>query len=192
VIRDLLLAPNQLTLLRLIFAPLIILCVLANRWNWAITLFVLAGVSDALDGLLARWLHQQSVLGRYLDPIADKLLLSVLFLVLSIAHKIPWRFTVLVLSRDITIMVTAAVLYVVVGYRGFRPSIFGKIATNTQVGALFFVLLYQVHHVPWVFLVRRGFLWIAFAFTLISGVHYAIVTAQRLRQEQNGGTNTPQ
>ena len=69
MIRDLLLAPNQLTLLRLVFAPFIILCVLDNRWDAALALFVLAGLSDALDGLLARKLHQQSVLGRYLTPL---------------------------------------------------------------------------------------------------------------------------
>jgi cardiolipin synthase len=182
VIRDLLLAPNQLTLLRLIFVPFIILCVLDNRWPWALGLFLLAGLSDALDGLLARKLHQQSVLGRYLDPIADKLLLSVLFLVLSTTHKIPWRYTVLVFSRDICIVITAAVLYVVASYREFRPSVFGKIATTAQVGALLFVLLYQINRDPWVFWLRRGFLWLTLAFTLISGIHYAIVTSQRMRE----------
>jgi cardiolipin synthase len=186
VIRDLLLAPNQLTLLRLIFSPLIILCVLDNRWYWAMALFLLAGLTDALDGLLARLLQQQSVLGQYLDPIADKLLLSVLFLVLSITHKIPWRFTVLVFSRDICIVLTSAVLYVVAGYRGFRPSIFGKIATLSQIGALLFVLLFQVEHVSWVFWLRKGFLWLTFAFTLISGIHYAVVTGQRMRRHETG------
>lgn len=188
MIRDLLLAPNQLTLLRLVFAPFIILCVLDNRWDAALALFVLAGLSDALDGLLARKLHQQSVLGRYLDPIADKLLLSVLFLVLSATHKIPWRYTVLVFSRDVCILITSALLYVVVSYREFRPSVFGKAATTAQVCALFFVLLYQINGDPWVFWTRRAFLWLTFAFTLISGIHYAIVTSQRMRQLHSRST----
>src|SRR5215813_13931918 len=94
-------APNQLTLARLAFLPFVIIKIVDGHYGWALVLFVLAGLSDGLDGLLARRLHQQTLLGQYLDPIADKLLLSTTFLVLSIAHKIPWKFTVLVFSRDI-------------------------------------------------------------------------------------------
>jgi cardiolipin synthase len=119
-------APNQLTLLRMVFVPFIIINLVDGRYSWALTLFILAGVSDALDGLLARTLKQQTLLGQYLDPIADKLLLSTTFLVLSILHKIPWKFTVLVFSRDISILGVSAVLYAIAGLRDFRPSIFGK------------------------------------------------------------------
>ena len=108
MIRQLLTAPNQLTLLRLIFIPFIVIFVLDQEWGWALGLFVLAGLTDNLDGLLARLLKQKTVLGQYLDPIADKLLLSTLFLVLSFAGKIPWKFTVLVFSRDVGIVVTSA------------------------------------------------------------------------------------
>ena len=66
---------NQLTLLRLIFIPFVIINVLDQNYGWALLLFVAAGLSDALDGVLARWLEQQTLLGQYLDPIADKLLL---------------------------------------------------------------------------------------------------------------------
>jgi cardiolipin synthase len=104
-------APNQLTLLRLIFIPFIIISVLESEYPWAVGLFVLAGISDALDGMLARWLKQKTVLGQYLDPIADKLLLSSLFLVLSFVKLIPWKFTILVFSRDVLILVISAVLY---------------------------------------------------------------------------------
>src|SRR6202163_1602852 len=97
-------APNQLTLLRMIFVPFIVIELVEGRYFWALVLFVIAGFSDGLDGLLARKLHQQTLLGQYLDPIADKLLLSTLFLVLSILHRIPWKFTVLVFSRDLTIL----------------------------------------------------------------------------------------
>ena len=97
---QLLTAPNQLTLLRLVFIPFIVISIVDGHYGWALILFVLAGFSDGLDGLLARTLKQQTVLGQYLDPIADKLLLSTLFLVLSIRHKIAWKFTVLVFSRD--------------------------------------------------------------------------------------------
>ncbi|HZT00621.1 MAG TPA: CDP-alcohol phosphatidyltransferase family protein, partial [Terriglobales bacterium] len=110
-------APNQLTLLRMLFLPFIVISLVDERYTIALILFVLAGISDGLDGLLARRLHQQTLLGQYLDPIADKLLLSTLFLVLSILHKIPWKYTVLVFGRDIAILVTSAVLYTIAGLR---------------------------------------------------------------------------
>ena len=84
-------APNQITLLRLIFIPFVIISVFDAHWRWALALLLAAAASDALDGLLARTLKQQTLLGQYLDPIADKLLLSSLFLVLSFVKKIPWR-----------------------------------------------------------------------------------------------------
>jgi len=188
VIRDLLLAPNQITLLRLIFVPLIVICVVDSEWRWALALFVAAGLSDGLDGLLARKLHQQSLLGQYLDPIADKLLLSSLFLVLSFLNKIPWRYTVLVLSRDICIVLTVAVLFAVGSYRDFRPSIFGKLNTAAQVGALFFILLFQVSQHRWTYWTTRGLLWLTFALTLTSGIHYVFLTGARMRQSQARGS----
>ena len=89
---QLLTSPNQLTLLRMSFLPFIVIKLVDGRYGVALTLFVLAGMSDGLDGLLARTLKQQTVLGQYLDPIADKMLLSTVFLVLSILHKIPWKY----------------------------------------------------------------------------------------------------
>jgi cardiolipin synthase len=181
VIRDLRLAPNQLTLLRLIFVPFIVMNVFDRHWRVALLLFVLAGISDGLDGLLARLLHQKTVLGQYLDPIADKILLSGLFLVLSLVQKIPWRYTALVFSRDICIMATAAVLYTVANFRDFRPSMLGKANTGAQVGALFFVLLSQVFRTDWIVATKHGFLWLVFALTLGSGIHYTFVIGQRLK-----------
>jgi len=126
---QLLTAPNQLTLLRMLFLPFIVNSFLDQHYTTALVLFVLAGLSDGLDGLLARRLHQQTTLGQYLDPIADKLLLSTLFLVLSVLHKIPWKYTVMVFSRDMAILATSAVLYTIAGLRNFSPSIFGKANT---------------------------------------------------------------
>ena len=174
-------APNQLTLLRLIFIPFVITNVLDDNWHWALSLLVLAGLSDALDGWLARALDQRTMLGQYLDPIADKLLLSSLFLVLSIAHKIPWKYTELVLSRDVCILATCTALYATVGFRDFRPSIFGKINTVCQIAAVFFVVLAQVVTTASVVALKDAFLYATFAFTLLSGIHYILVTGQRLR-----------
>jgi cardiolipin synthase (CMP-forming) len=173
-------APNQLTLLRLIFIPFVIINILDANYGWALILFVLAGLSDALDGTLARLLNQRTTLGTYLDPIADKLLLSSVFLVLSFTGQIAWKYTVLVFSRDIGILVVSAVLYATTSLRDFRPSIFGKINTGAQVGAVFFVMLSRVDQSWWIMMTRRSFLWGTFAFTLISGIHYIILTGQRL------------
>jgi cardiolipin synthase len=178
-------APNQLTLLRLIFIPFVITNVLDNNWRWALGLLILAGVSDALDGWLARALNQRTLLGQYLDPIADKLLLSSLFLVLSFARKIPWKYTVLVLSRDLCIIATAMALYATVGLRDFRPSIYGKINTVCQIAAVFFVVLSQVVATPAVELLERLFLYATFAFTLLSGIHYIFDTGKRLRHSNH-------
>ena len=181
MLRQLLTAPNQLTLLRLIFIPFIIINIVDNNHRWALTLLVIAGLSDALDGLLARTLHQQTKLGQYLDPIADKLLLSTLFLVLSILHRIPWKYTVLVFSRDLCILFTCAVLYATTSIRDFRPSIYGKINTGAQVVTIFFVLLFQVDSAPWIYYCRKVGLYATFAFTLVSGLHYVFQIGQRVR-----------
>ena len=127
-LRQILYAPNQLTLLRMIFLPFIVINVVKHDFKWALALFVLAGLSDGLDGLLARTLHQQTLLGQYLDPIADKLLMSTMFLVLSIEHQIPWKYTIVVFSRDVSILIISGVLFMIAGLRDFRPSIFGKAA----------------------------------------------------------------
>src|SRR5579864_4510816 len=174
--------PNQLTMLRMMFLPFIVLTLLDKHYQWALWLFVLAGISDGLDGLLARTLHQQTQVGQYLDPIADKLLLSTLFLVLSILHKIPWKFTVVVFSRDVSMLVASAVLYTIAGLRNFRPSIFGKANTFSQIGALFFVLLLEVKPVRWIWIARTVFLRATFFFTIISALHYVILVQRRLRE----------
>jgi len=178
---QLLTAPNQLTLLRMMFVPFIVIKLVEGHYELALVLFVLAGFSDGLDGLLARTLKQQTVLGQYLDPIADKLLLSTMFMVLSILHKIQWKFTVLVFSRDITILMASAVLYAIAGLRDFRPSIFGKANTFAQVAAIFFVLLFEINRSRWIAIGRLSFLRATFAFTIISAMHYVFLVGQRLR-----------
>src|SRR5262249_54186570 len=135
---------------------------------------------------LARRLHQQTLLGQYLDPIADKLLLSTMFIVLSAMHKIPWRYTVVVFSRDISILAASAVLYTIAGLRDFSPSIFGKANTSAQVGAIFFVMLFEVEPYRGVWIARTMFLWATFAFTVISGVHYVFLAQHRMRGEDRG------
>src|ERR1700692_2421349 len=105
--------PNQLTFLRLGFLPFFIILVLYRRYSWALAILVLAALTDGIDGLLARTLHQKSALGAYLDPIADKLLLCSAFIALSLGKKIFWWLTVMVISRDILMLVVAAVILVI-------------------------------------------------------------------------------
>ena len=175
-------APNQLTLLRMIFVPFIVIHLVEGRYLWALVVFVVAGFSDGLDGLLARRLHQQTLLGQYLDPIADKLLLSTMFLVLSILHKIPWKYTVLVFSRDISIVAASAVLFAIAGLRNFRPSIFGKANTFSQISAVFFVLLLEIYPSRWIWIASVVFLRATFLFTIVSALHYVILVQHRLRE----------
>src|SRR5262252_10128334 len=178
-------APNQLTLLRMIFVPFIVIHLVDGHYLWALVLFVVAGFSDGLDGLLARRLHQQTLLGQYLDPIADKLLLSTMFLILSILHKIPWKYTVVVFSRDISILAASAVLFTIAGLRNFRPSIFGKANTFSQISAVFFVLALEVYPLRWILIAPTVFPAAAFYLTIVSALHYVILVQQRLRNHQH-------
>ena len=186
-LRQILTAPNQLTLLRMIFLPFIVINLVKDDYKWALGLFVLAGLSDGLDGLLARKLHQQTLLGQYLDPIADKLLMSTMFLVLSIEHMIPWKYTVVVFSRDVSILLVSGVLFMIAGLRDFRPSIFGKANTFAQVAAVFFELMLLVEPVRWIWIARTTFLRATFIFTIVSAVHYAFLVQHRLHVHGEGG-----
>jgi cardiolipin synthase len=175
-------APNQLTLLRMIFVPFIVIQLADGHYGWALLIFIIAGFSDGLDGLLARTLHQQTLLGQYLDPIADKLLLSTVFLVLSILHKIAWKYTIMVFSRDISILAASAVLFAIAGLRDFRPSIFGKANTLCQITAVFFVMLLEIYPQRWVRITRITFLHATAWFTVLSALHYLILVQRRLRE----------
>jgi cardiolipin synthase len=186
-------APNQLTLARMAFLPFIVIKLLDGHVRGALILFLIAGLSDGFDGLLARRLKQQTLLGQYLDPIADKMLLSTVFLVLSIVRisglpLIPWKFTVMVFSRDIAILLVSAVLYTIAGLRDFRPSIFGKANTFAQVAAVVFVMLFQVDHAKWVWVAQKSFLRATFAFTIVSGLHYVYLVGRRLHALDYHGT----
>jgi cardiolipin synthase len=183
VIGQLRTAPNQLTLLRLLFIPFIVITILDEHYRWALALFMLAGFSDFLDGMVARALKQKTALGMLLDPIADKLLLSTLFLVLSLAHKIPWKVTVLVFGRDLCILLTCALVWATTSLRDFSPSFFGKANTTAQILAVFFVLLDEVAPTQAVMLCKEVALWATLVLTVLSGVHYIFRLGRRLRAQ---------
>jgi cardiolipin synthase len=173
---------NQLTILRMALVPALVLLVLAQRFDWALFVFVLAGVSDLLDGLIARWSHQQTTLGAVLDPVADKLLLASSFVVLTWGPRLPcpippWL-SVVVLSRDVIILVSVAVVNLTLGRRVFYPSNLGKLSTFCQLLTTGFVLLSNargacVAGLSWLFDV-------ALVLTVVSALHYVyLATARR-------------
>ena len=173
-------APNQLTLLRLIIIPFIIINIVDERFAWALGLFILAGISDALDGLLARLLKQKTLLGQYLDPIADKLLLSTLFPVLSATHKIPWMVTILVMSRDVSLLIVAAIFTLTTSYREFKPNIFGKANTVAQIATILVVLMDETWNFPWLGVLRLVGVWTTMILTVVSGVSYVLRATRKL------------
>lgn len=172
-------APNLLTLLRICLAPFLIAAILGRHFALGFSLFVVAGLTDALDGALARILKQRSMLGHYLDPVADKLLLSTLFLVLLHEGLMPTTVTVLVFGRDVGILMVAAILYAAAGRREFHPSIFGKANTLAQIGAVAAVLLHQLTAAAWVADLRTVMLDATIVLTVASGLHYAWAVSRR-------------
>jgi cardiolipin synthase (CMP-forming) len=180
-------APNLLTLLRICMAPFLVAAVLEGRYALGFGLFVAAGLTDALDGALARGLKQRSVLGEYLDPVADKLLLSTLFLVLLDKGLIPVTVTVLVFGRDVGILLVSAILYAAVGRREFSPSIFGKANTLVQIGAVAAVLLRQLTTARWVAVSRISLLDATMVLTVASGLHYAWLVSRRTSGQAANG-----
>ena len=172
--------PNQLTFLRLGFLPFFILSIFYDRYDWALAILLAAAASDALDGLLARKLNQKTALGAYLDPIADKLLLSSSFLVLAMKGKISWWLTILVLSRDVLILAVAATIILVAGYRPFPPTLFGKAATGAQILLVFAVLASALVESEAVDQLLHVTVFVAAGLTIISGLHYSFIIARRL------------
>ncbi len=186
MLKDLRAAPNQLTFLRLCIIPFLVIAILDAHYRTAFALFALAGISDGLDGLLARLLQQRTVLGQYLDPVADKLLLSTLFLVLMHQGLIPRRVTILVFSRDLGILIVAALLHVTVGTRDFRPSIWGKANTVAQIIAVASALWVAFYSPAILVLIKNWALAATFVLTLFSWFHYTWRETRRL-----GANETP-
>jgi len=172
--------PNQLTFLRLAFLPFFIIAIHYDRYSLALGILVAAGVSDLLDGFLARGLNQKTPLGAYLDPIADKLLMSSSFLILALHGKIKWWLVILVLGRDVLLLVAAAVILITVGYRPFPPSLYGKATTFFEILLIVMVLVLAVWHNHTLWIARQLCSYLVAAFVILSGFHYSIVVSRRL------------
>jgi cardiolipin synthase len=170
-------AANQLTITRMLLIPAFVILLLYGYQGWALVTFFAAALTDLFDGLIARLAGQKTTLGAWLDPMADKLLLVTMFVMLTLpdigsANRLPLWFTVLAISRDVAIVLTVAVVNLAVGPRTFRPSILGKIATATYVltgvAALYFNYLGQRSAVVTVFV------YASLAITFASAAHYLL------------------
>jgi cardiolipin synthase len=166
---------NQLTLLRMLLIPAFVILVVYGYLGWALAVFVTAGITDALDGLAARWTNEKTSLGAWLDPAADKLLLVTTFIVLTLpglglANRLPIWLTVLIISRDVGIVLTVAIVNLAIGPRTFRPSIFGKVATATYI--LTAVVAMWFNYRGYHSILFDLFIYASLAITLISGLHY--------------------
>jgi cardiolipin synthase len=166
---------NQLTILRMVLIPVLALLVIYEELGWAFAVFVVAAITDALDGILARR-GQKTELGAWLDPVADKLLVATLFIVLTLplphlVQRIPIWLTVLVLSRDVGIVATVAVVNLAVGPRTFRPSIFGKAATAAFLVTGVVTLWTNYTRTP--SMLVPALAWLSVALTVVSALHYA-------------------
>jgi cardiolipin synthase len=170
-------AANQLTITRMLLIPAFVILLLYGYRGWALVTFFAAALTDLLDGLIARWTGQKTTLGAWLDPMADKLLLVTMFVMLTlpdigVPNRLPLWFTVLVISRDVCIVATVAVFNLAVGRRTFRPSMFGKVATATYivtgVAALYFNYLNQPSQLV------QALIYASLTITFISAGHYAL------------------
>ncbi|HWW82875.1 MAG TPA: CDP-alcohol phosphatidyltransferase family protein [Vicinamibacterales bacterium] len=166
---------NQLTLLRMLLIPAFVILVVYGHLGWALIVFVAAGLTDGLDGLIARMSDQKSSLGAWLDPMADKLLLVTTFVVLTLpglglANRLPIWLTVLIISRDVVIILTVAIVNLAIGRRTFRPSVFGKLATATYILTAVSAILFN--YLRYHSVIVDLFVWASLAITLISSFHY--------------------
>jgi cardiolipin synthase len=185
--------PNMLTVFRMVLIPVFVTLLFYQRFELALAVFVIAGLTDGLDGLLARRFDQQSQLGTILDPIADKLMLVTAFIVLSMRSvfpqplpghlPVPFWVTIAVISRDIFIIVGAAAINITTGFRGFRPSWLGKFNTIVQVvgiAAIMFaasVPMYTGYYLPTVYVT-------VFTLAILSGLHYIFFASKLLNEDR--------
>jgi cardiolipin synthase (CMP-forming) len=194
--------PNMLTVFRMVLIPVFVTLLFYQRFVLALAVFVIAGLTDGLDGILARRFQQESQLGTVLDPIADKLMMVTAFIVLSMrsifpqpvpSHlPIPFWVTIAVISRDVFIVVGAAAINIMTGFRGFRPSWLGKANTTVQIIAIAIIMFaasvpyYTGYYLPTLYV-------IVFAFAVTSGLHYIFFASRLLNEDRRqNAENAPE
>lgn len=178
---------NQMTLLRIVLIPAFVILVLYDEVGWALATFLTAGMTDLLDGVIARRSGQKTTLGAWLDPMADKLLLVSAFVVLTVPDsglrfRLPLWLTILVISRDLAIVLTVAIVNLAVGRRTFTPTLLGKTATAVYIVTCVTVL--TANYLDGGDAVVRASILLSAAITLLSALHY-IGHATRIINQQD-------
>ncbi len=166
--------PNFLSLLRIILVPVIVIFLTQGEYFNALIVFIVAGITDALDGTMARLLNAQTKLGSYLDPIADKLLLATSFVTLAILGIIPSWLTVIVMSRDFIILLGIAILSLMSVTFEIKPALIGKVTTALQIGTIFLALLDNAVTNDVSYNWNLALFWVTALFTVASGLVYII------------------
>jgi len=168
---------NQLTILRIVFVPVFIILLVYHELGWAFSTFVAAGITDVLDGLIARRFGQKTSIGAVLDPIADKLLMTASFLILSLPQMefhnvIPRWLMIVVIFRDVFMLLVSLIVVLMVGWRVFRPSPYGKASTVMQVFTVLVVLYMNWQHL--VIPELHILFYMTGLMTAFSGIHYLV------------------
>ena len=179
--------PNLISLARLVLVPVVLRAIWFHEYDWALAWCAVAGLSDGLDGFLARRLRATSRAGAYLDPLADKLLLSGTYLTLGLGHVIPWWLTAVVFGRDLLMLLFLAGAILFTRIREFKPTIWGKISTAVQIFTALAILLNRSSHFgqfPPFF--ENSAIALTVIATSWSAVHYAWVGVRMLRGERLG------
>ena len=180
--------PNLLTFMRMALIPVFASLLVYGYMGAALAVFVIAGVSDGVDGFLARKFNQESELGTIMDPIADKLLMTTAFIILTIPGilppvrhlPVPFWVTAAVIGRDVLIIAVAGAINIMTGFRGFQPSWLGKASTLVQVIGVTLILISSVTGY-FIFLPTTYSIVVFFAF--VSGVHYIFHVARLMKEE---------
>ncbi len=180
--------PNILTVIRLLLTPLFVIFLLKHLYTSALIVFIIACISDSLDGVLARFLNQKTAFGAYLDPIADKVLLITAFVSLAIFKMIPGWLSVVVISRDVLITIGISIFTISNIKYQVKPSVVSKCSTVIQSLTITAALINLV--LPVSSLILVVLYWIAAIFTIISGTHYLYIGLNLLQDVANNGNHT--
>ncbi len=190
--------PNLLSFLRMALIPVFASLLYYGYYEWALFVFFFAGISDGIDGYIARRFDQSSELGTIIDPIADKLLMTVTFIIFTLPHvlpddnkhfPVPFWVTASVIGRDVLIVVVAMAIFIMTGFRGFKPSFLGKLSTVVQILATGIILIatvfpmYSGYYLPSVYTIVT-------ALAVISGVHYIFHVAKLMNDEKSENKET--
>lgn len=160
----------MLTVIRLLLTPLFVIFLLKHLYASALMVFVIACISDSLDGLLARFLNQKTAFGAYLDPMADKVLLITAFVSLAILEMIPGWLAVIVISRDVLISIGISIFTISNVKYKVKPAVISKCTTVFQSLTIIAALVNLVYFTPFYILI--SLYWITAVFTIVSGIHY--------------------